>query len=129
MTAEPVTASVHVAADPGVVFEYFTRPEAMVRWIGEYAVLDPSPGGEFTLDIGGVAVRGQYLEIDPPHRLVISWGTRDPSYCRQARARWRSVLSSTPEARQSRSFTVAFPSRRPSSTGMGGAISSLDLQS
>lgn len=74
MTAEPVTASVHVAADPEVVFEYFTRPEAMVRWIGEYAVLDPSPGGEFTLDIGGVAVRGQYLEIDPPHRLVISWG-------------------------------------------------------
>jgi uncharacterized protein YndB with AHSA1/START domain len=74
MAADPVTASVLVAADPEVVFEYFTRAEAIVRWIGENAVLDPRPGGEFMVDIGGVAVRGRYLEIDPPHRLVISWG-------------------------------------------------------
>lgn len=74
MTAEVVTASVHVTADPDVVFKYFTRPEMIVRWIGDYAVLDPSPGGEFTLDIDEVQVRGQYLEVDPPHRLVISWG-------------------------------------------------------
>ena len=29
---------------------------------------------EFTLDINGVLVRGRYLEIDPPRRLLISWG-------------------------------------------------------
>lgn len=29
---------------------------------------------EFTVDINGVPVRGRYLEVDPPHRLVISWG-------------------------------------------------------
>jgi uncharacterized protein YndB with AHSA1/START domain len=45
-----------------------------VKWMGDYAVLDATPGGEFTLDINGVPVRGRYVEVDPPHRLVISWG-------------------------------------------------------
>lgn len=74
MAAEPYTASVHIAADPEQVFEYFTRPQAMVRWMGDYAVLEPRPGGEFTIDINGVPVRGSYLELDPPRRLLISWG-------------------------------------------------------
>jgi uncharacterized protein YndB with AHSA1/START domain len=42
--------------------------------MGEYAVLNPAPGGEFTVDIRGVAVRGRYLEVEPPTRLLISWG-------------------------------------------------------
>jgi uncharacterized protein YndB with AHSA1/START domain len=74
MAAEPFRHAVHVAAEPERVFEYFTRPEAIVRWMGDYAALDPCEGGEFTLDINGVPVRGRYLEFDPPRRLVISWG-------------------------------------------------------
>jgi uncharacterized protein YndB with AHSA1/START domain len=74
VAADPYTHSIHVAADPDQVFEYFTRPEAIVRWMGDYAVLDPQPGGEFTVDINGVPVRGRYLELEPPRRLVISWG-------------------------------------------------------
>jgi uncharacterized protein YndB with AHSA1/START domain len=42
--------------------------------MGDYAVLDPRPGGEFTLDVNGVPVRGRYLELDPPRRVVIAWG-------------------------------------------------------
>jgi len=72
--AEPTTASVHVDADPELVFDYFTKPEAILRWMGDYAVLDPVPGGQFTLDINGVPVRGRYLAVDRPHRLLISWG-------------------------------------------------------
>jgi len=75
MTAtEPYTTSVHIEADPERVFDYFTKPEAILRWMGDYAVLDPVPGGEFTLDINGVPVRGRYLAVDRPHRLLISWG-------------------------------------------------------
>lgn len=74
MSAEPVTASVHINAPPGRVFEHFIQPEALLSWMGEHAVLDPTPGGEFTVDIRGVPVRGHYLEIDPPKRLLISWG-------------------------------------------------------
>jgi uncharacterized protein YndB with AHSA1/START domain len=74
MAAEPYTASVHIAARPEQVFDYFTRAEAIVRWMGDFAVLDPRPGGEFTLDINGVPVRGRYLEIERPRRIVVSWG-------------------------------------------------------
>lgn len=74
MPNDPYSHSVHVAAEPDQVFDYFTRPEAIVRWMGDYAVLDPQPGGEFTLDINGVPVRGEYLEVERPRRLVISWG-------------------------------------------------------
>ena len=71
---EPFRTSVEIAAAPETVFPYLTRPEAIVRWMGDYAVLDPRADGEFTLDINGIPVRGRYLEVDPPHRLVISWG-------------------------------------------------------
>jgi uncharacterized protein YndB with AHSA1/START domain len=74
VAAEPHTASVHIAAAPERVFDYFTRAEETVRWMGDFAVLDPRPGGEFTVDIDGVPVRGRYLEVDRPRRLVVSWG-------------------------------------------------------
>jgi uncharacterized protein YndB with AHSA1/START domain len=74
MTAEPVRAQIRIDAPPERVWEFFTRPEAIVRWMGEHAVLAPWPGGEFTVNIKGSPVRGQYLELEPPHRLVVSWG-------------------------------------------------------
>ena len=33
----------------------------------------PRPGDPFHLDLGGNAIAGHYLEVDPPHRLVIGW--------------------------------------------------------
>jgi uncharacterized protein YndB with AHSA1/START domain len=74
VAAEPFTASVHIEAPPEQVFTYFTEPAAMLRWMGDYAVLDATPGGEFSVDINGVPVRGHYVELDPPHRLVVTWG-------------------------------------------------------
>jgi uncharacterized protein YndB with AHSA1/START domain len=72
--AKTFTTSVYIDSDPERVFDYFTKPEAILRWMGDYAVLDPVPGGQFTLDINGVPVRGRYLAVDRPHRLLISWG-------------------------------------------------------
>ena len=74
MTAEPVTATVHIDAPPERVYEYFTRPEAIVNWMGEYALLEAEPGGRFHLDLKGAPVRGRFLYLDPPRRLLISWG-------------------------------------------------------
>jgi uncharacterized protein YndB with AHSA1/START domain len=74
MAAEPVTASVFVEAPPERVYEYFTQPAAIVRWMGQYAHLEPQPNGRFQLDVHGTPVRGHYLELEPPHRLLISWG-------------------------------------------------------
>jgi uncharacterized protein YndB with AHSA1/START domain len=72
--AEAVVAAVHIDADPAEVFDYFTRPESIVRWMGEFARVDARPGGEFTVDVQGAPVRGRYVEIDPPQRVVLTWG-------------------------------------------------------
>jgi uncharacterized protein YndB with AHSA1/START domain len=74
MPAEPVRAAIHVDAPPERVFRYFTDADAMLAWMGDRARLEPAPGGAFAVDVRGVAVRGRYLELDPPHRLVFSWG-------------------------------------------------------
>jgi uncharacterized protein YndB with AHSA1/START domain len=42
--------------------------------MGDWADLDPTVDGRFVVDINGVPIRGQYLEVEPPHRLVFSWG-------------------------------------------------------
>lgn len=72
--AETYSASIHISAPPEKVFEYFIRPEALVRWMGRRAILDPRPGGEFSLDFKQVRVRGRYVEVERPKRLVIAWG-------------------------------------------------------
>jgi len=69
-----ISASVRIAAPPAVVFPYFTDPELMVTWIGERVALDARPGGAFAVDFGEVAARGSYVEVEPPHRVVFTWG-------------------------------------------------------
>ena len=36
------------------------------------ASLDSVAGGELSVDINGSPIRGVYLEVDPPHRVVVS---------------------------------------------------------
>jgi uncharacterized protein YndB with AHSA1/START domain len=74
VTVGPCRTSVDIPAPPEAVYPYLTRPEAIMSWMGDYAVLDAIPGGVFHLDINGVPVRGRYRELDPPHRLLISRG-------------------------------------------------------
>ncbi len=78
MTAEirngVVVATEHIKAPPEIVFPYFTDPALIVTWIGERAELDPQPGGVFFLDMGEVAARGTYLTVEPPYRVVVTWG-------------------------------------------------------
>ena len=74
MTADPYRDAIHIAAAPEAVFEYFTDAEALTRWMGDRAVVDPRPGGQFTIYFADRRVKGRYLELDRPRRLVISWG-------------------------------------------------------
>jgi uncharacterized protein YndB with AHSA1/START domain len=64
-----------IAAPPETVFSYLTDPAKFVAWMGARAELDPRPGGRFRIEVetGSVAA-GEYREVDPPHRLVFSWG-------------------------------------------------------
>jgi uncharacterized protein YndB with AHSA1/START domain len=73
--ASVLEREITIAARPETVFPYFIDPGKIVRWMGTTAELDPRPGGLFRIDYNGQdIVRGEYLEIDPPHRVVFTWG-------------------------------------------------------
>jgi len=72
---EALEVSVHIAARPDVVFPYFTDPDRYVRWMGTDATIEPAPGGTYRVFIrDGVETSGEFLEIDPPKRVVFTWG-------------------------------------------------------
>ena len=70
----PLVATVRIAARPDVVFAYFTDPALITTWLAESATLDPRPGGAFDVDVAGNPVRGRFVEVDAPHRVVFTWG-------------------------------------------------------
>jgi len=70
----PVVASVRIAAAPDVVFPYFTDPVLAMKWIADSAELDPRPGGLFHVVVEGNPARGAFVEVDPPRRVVFTWG-------------------------------------------------------
>jgi uncharacterized protein YndB with AHSA1/START domain len=64
-----------VGASPEKVFPYFTDPDKYRKWKGVDAELDARPGGVYRVTMGpDVWVRGEYLAVEPPHRLLLSWG-------------------------------------------------------
>ena len=64
-----------IEAPPEVVFSYLTDPSRFVRWMGVGAELDPRPGGRYRIDVDGQHIAlGEYREVDPPRRLVMTWG-------------------------------------------------------
>ena len=67
---------VRIQARPETVFEFFVDPDKMKRWKGTEAELDPRPGGTYRVGgiAGGATVVGEFVEIDPPRRLVFTWG-------------------------------------------------------
>jgi uncharacterized protein YndB with AHSA1/START domain len=74
-TAASVVREVEVAAAPETVYEFFVDPDRMIQWMGRKAELEPRPGGKFRVDLNGRHVsRGEYVELDPPHRVVFSFG-------------------------------------------------------
>ncbi|HEX6255614.1 MAG TPA: SRPBCC domain-containing protein [Euzebyales bacterium] len=65
----------NIAAPPEIVFAMFTDPALLVRWLGDTAELDPVPGGVFRFTLADQdACRGHFVELDPPNRLVFTWG-------------------------------------------------------
>ena len=76
-----VEVSLFVAARPETVFPYFTDPGRYVLWMGSDASLDAVPGGVYRVRMsGGAEAIGEFIELDPPHRLVFTWGwSHDPA--------------------------------------------------
>jgi uncharacterized protein YndB with AHSA1/START domain len=80
-----------IRATPAAVWNAFVDPRELVHWWGPdagptlSAETDLRVGGRFkiafrTLDGGHYENQGEYLELDPPRRLVMSWWfTAEPS--------------------------------------------------
>lgn len=73
-----------IAARPAVVWEALTTADGLSAWIGPddgpvlIAETDPVVGGRFRvrfrmLDDSEHDASGEYLEVDPPRRLVMTW--------------------------------------------------------
>jgi uncharacterized protein YndB with AHSA1/START domain len=74
-----IERELRIAAPPDTVFAYFVDPIRMVRWMGTTADLEAHPGGAWRIDYNGKDVAaGTYLEIDPPRRVVFTWGWEMP---------------------------------------------------
>lgn len=71
---ETFRTSLYIEAEPGAVFDHFVKPELLVRWMGDYARLDAVRDGEFSVDINGVLIRGEFLVVERPSYLELSWG-------------------------------------------------------
>src|SRR5436190_8704993 len=76
-TAEKVSVEreIAIAASPETVWEFLVDPAKARRWMGQAATLDARPGGEYHCDvIPGHTARGEFVEVDRPHRVVFTWG-------------------------------------------------------
>ncbi len=72
--SETYRTSIEIDAPPEQVFDHFVRPELLVRWMGDHARLEAVDGGEFSVDINGVLIRGHFVRVDRPRLLEIAWG-------------------------------------------------------
>jgi uncharacterized protein YndB with AHSA1/START domain len=61
------------------VWQALTVPDALATWFWPHldnAVdIDLRPGGRYRITgpVAGIAVAGEYVEVDPPNRLVFTW--------------------------------------------------------
>ena len=82
---DTVLAEVFIAAPPERVFQAITDPAQLSKWWGENGLYritertaDVRPGGKWSsagvgADGTKFSVDGEYLEVDPPRRLVHTW--------------------------------------------------------
>lgn len=70
-----VEREIFIDASPETVWALLTDADEATRWMGRNATFDPSPGGGYRTEVvPGQVVVGEFVDIDPPHRLAHTWG-------------------------------------------------------
>lgn len=70
-----VETEVRIRARPETIYPFWTSADRMRSWMGRDVRLDARPGGEVRIDYNGSdVVSGSFVELDPPRRLVFTWG-------------------------------------------------------
>jgi len=64
-----------IAARPETVWDLLVDPAEQSKWWGTPLDFEARPGGPFCVEvIPGHVARGEFVELDPPSRLVYTWG-------------------------------------------------------
>jgi uncharacterized protein YndB with AHSA1/START domain len=76
VTAETtaIEREISIAASPETVWGFLVDPMKATRWMGQEASFDPRPGGEYRVKVVDETAVGEFVELDPPRRLVFTWG-------------------------------------------------------
>jgi uncharacterized protein YndB with AHSA1/START domain len=70
-----VERELEIDASPETIWELLTDEHEATRWMGQVAEFDLRPGGAYRVAvIPGNTASGAFVEIDPPRRLVYTWG-------------------------------------------------------
>ena len=70
-----VVRELSIAARPETVWEFLVDPDKVTRWMGIDATIEPEPGGAYRLTVlSGNVASGTFVEVDPPRRLVYTFG-------------------------------------------------------
>ena len=70
-----LTREIVIAAAPETVWQHLVDPDKVARWMGRNISFDPRPGGLYRMEVvPGHAASGEFVELDPPNRLVYTWG-------------------------------------------------------
>ncbi len=85
ITEEGIEIDREFAASPAAVFEAWTTPESFARWFGGREVTVPLDGLDYRAEVGRawsammvlpdgntIDWAGEFLEVDPPSRLVMT---------------------------------------------------------
>lgn len=75
MSVNAVTLERLIAARPETVFSFFTDRDKWLSWMGADGTFSFEPGGAYRTRVNGDNVaEGRFVEIDPPKRVVFTWG-------------------------------------------------------
>jgi uncharacterized protein YndB with AHSA1/START domain len=67
--------AVTILAPRETVFQFLTDTPHWAAWWGQGSTIDPRPGGRMYIRLpDGTEVSGDVLEVDPPRRIVFSYG-------------------------------------------------------
>ncbi len=83
---EAIVREIRIDASPETVFGFFTEPDKLTRWLAIDATLDPRPGGINHQTHAGspdspggpYLMRGEFVEVERPSRVVFTWGFENP---------------------------------------------------
>ncbi|MFD6885074.1 SRPBCC domain-containing protein [Streptomyces sp. NPDC059957] len=72
---DTVTLERRIAARPEALFAFLTDRENWLSWMGAEGTFSFEPGGSYRTRVTGEDVAsGRFLDVDPPGRLVFTWG-------------------------------------------------------